>query len=494
MTIGFKQLPPTVRVPLFYAEIDNSRANSGVFSQRALIVGQKLAAGSAAANVPAISQGVADAKSAFGQGSDLARMVDAYRQNDSFGELWCLPLSDDAGGTAATGSVALTGPATGNGMLALYVGGVKVQQGVASGQTAAQIATALAATINANNDLPVTAVASTGTVNLTAKHKGPTGNEIDLRVNYLGAIGGETLPAGVGATITAMTGGATVPSLATALANLGDLPFDFIVFPFTDTSSLDALKGLLDDITGRWAWSRQIYGHGFAAKAGTLSGLTTFGTARNDQHVSVMGFNDSPTPAHIWAAAVGGAAAASLRVDPALPLQTVVLKGVLAPPIPSRFPLTDRNTLLFDGVSTFTVDDDGTVRIENLITTYQKNGFGMPDDSYLEIETLFTLAFMLRFYRSRITSKFARTKLAADGTRFPAGSNIVTPKIIKAEMYAAGVELESLGIVQGVSTWGPQIIVEKNALNPNRVDVLLPAALINQLRIFAVLAQFRLTV
>jgi phage tail sheath gpL-like len=34
--------------------------------------------------------------------------------------------------------------------------------------------------------------------------------------------------------------------------------------------------------------------------------------------------------------------------------------------------------------------------------------------------------------------------------------------------------------------------VERNINNPNRLDVLLPPDLVNQLRIFAVLAQFRL--
>ena len=35
------------------------------------------------------------------------------------------------------------------------------------------------------------------------------------------------------------------------------------------------------------------------------------------------------------------------------------------------------------------------------------------------------------------------------------------------------------------------IIVEQNAKNPNRVDVLWPGTLINQLRVFALLNQFR---
>jgi phage tail sheath gpL-like len=491
--IPFKNLPQSVRVPLFYAEVDNSQANSAVQQQRGLVIGQITALGTGVPNVPVISQGVGDAQLVGGPNSMLAALTAAYRLNDDFGELWYLPLADDGAAVAATGTVVITHVATANGTLSLYIGGVRYTLPVLSTQTTAQIATALAALINADATCPVTASVSTSTVTLTADNKGPVGNQIDIRVNYLGTRGGEALPDGMTVTITAMASGATAPSLTTGLANLGSQTFDFIVSPYTDTTSLDALKGLLNDQTGRWSWSQQLYGHVFTALQGTLGNLVTAGTARNNQHESIMGFNDSPTPAYIWAAAIAGAAGASLRNDPALPLQTLVLRGVLAPPLQSRFPLTDRNTLLYDGISTFSVADDGTVSIENMITTYQKNAFGSADNSYLEVETLFTLAFVLRFMRTAITSKFARVKLAADGTRFAAGSAIVTPNTIRAELIAQFRQLESLGLVQNADAFKSGLIVEQNAQNPNRVDVLWPGTLINQLRIFAVLAQFRLT-
>jgi phage tail sheath gpL-like len=173
-------------------------------------------------------------------------------------------------------------------------------------------------------------------------------------------------------------------------------------------------------------------------------------------------------------------------------LQTVALSTVLAPPSASRFDLGERNTLLWDGISTFTVASDGTVAIENLITTYQVNGFGAPDDSYLQVETLFLLMYVLRAQRTLVTSKYGRVKLAADGTRFAAGSAIVTPKIIKADLIAQYSQMEYDGYVQDSAAFAKALVVEKNSSNPNRVDVLWPGTLINQLRIFALLAQFRL--
>lgn len=289
-----------------------------------------------------------------------------------------------------------------------------------------------------------------------------------------------------------MAGGLTNPTLDTALANLGDQPFDFIVSPYTDTASLNALRDLLGDKNGRWSYASQLYGHVFAAQRGTLATLATAGNARNNQHETILGFDDSPSPAWIWAADLAGTAAVALRADPGRPLQTLTLSTALAPPLASRFELGERNTLLWDGISTFTVQSDGTVALENVITTYQQNAFGSPDDSYLEVETLFLLMYVLRAQRALVTSKYARVKLAADGTRFAPGSAIVTPKIIKADLIAQYQELEYAGFVQDAEAFARELIVEKNGSNPNRVDVLWPGTLINQLRIFALLAQFRL--
>ncbi len=500
MTIPFKNIPSQLRVPLFYAELDNSRGNSGQNLQATLILGQMLPTGTATPGVPVLCRGKEDAKLLAGSGSQAALMVATYRKNDGFGPLYLLPLADPTG-NAAVGTVTVTSQPTGNGQISLYIGGHPVQQPVVSGMTQSAIAAALIATINAITDLPVTAAiappaanqqAATNVVTLTARHVGALGNEIDLRLNYRGAASGEVLPPGLTLALAPMAGGTGVPVLPPAFANLLDQPFDFIVNPFTDPASLDAVKGLLDDIAGRWSWARQVYGHGFSAARGTVGGLTTLGAARNDQHHSILGFYDSPTPAWRWAAAFAGAAAVSLRADPALPLQTLPLVGVLAPPFTSRFAITDRNVLLYSGISTFTTGDDGTVAIENAITTYQKNGFGQPDDSYLEVETLFTLAYVLRFLAGRVTSKYGRVKLAADGINLPPGSGVVTPGIIRSDVISAYLELEDAGLVQQGEVFKRDLVVEKSQTNPNRVDVLYPAILINQLRIFALLAQFRL--
>ena len=125
-TVPFSNIPQNVRVPLFFAEVNNANANSGLQAQRALIIGQILASGHAVPNMPIISQGKNDAVGQGGAGSMLALMTAAYLQSDNFGEVWYLPVSDAAGAVAATGTVVFSGAPTATGSISAFENGLKV--------------------------------------------------------------------------------------------------------------------------------------------------------------------------------------------------------------------------------------------------------------------------------------------------------------------------------------------------------------------------------
>jgi phage tail sheath gpL-like len=203
-----------------------------------------------------------------------------------------------------------------------------------------------------------------------------------------------------------------------------------------------------------------------------------------------MGCGIAPTAPHVLASVYAAVAAASLSIDPARPLQTLPLPGVLAPALAARWTMEERNLLLFDGISTAMIGPDGTVMIERAITTYQVNAFGVSDPSYLDVNTPATLSYIRYATRARITQKFPRHKLADDGTRFSPGQAIVTPKTIKAELMALFRELELAGLVEDFSQYKADLIVERNANDRNRLDVLSSPNLINQFRVFAEQIQF----
>lgn len=494
MTVPFNNIPQQLRVPLFYAEMDNSQANgsaSGI--RRALAIGQKVATGTALPNVPYIVSSVAQAMALFGRGSMLARMVKAYRDNDSFGELWCIAAIDAVAGAVAAGTVTVVGTATATGTLILYIGAQRVQVPVLLNDTAAIVAASIVTAVTAAVDLPVTAAAAAGVVTLTAKWKGATGNDITLVDSFAGSAGGETLPPGLTLTYAAtLAGGTTNPVLTPVITAMGDDEYDFIFHPYTDSTSLDAFAAELNDTTGRWSWSRQIYGHCYTAQRGTLGALVTAGGLRNDQHHTIAAIDvDCPEPSYEYAAAYAARNAVFINADPARPTQTGVLTGMLAPRAGKKFLFNERASLLTYGIATSYVTV-GTLRVERAVTTYNKNTFGQPDVSYLDSETLHLSAYVLRRLKNSITSKYSRHKLASDGTRFAAGAAIVTPAVIRGELIAEYKKMEYDGYVENADLFAANLIVERPASDPNRLDVLFPPDYINQLRVFAVLNQFRL--
>lgn len=488
MSVSFNTIPSGIRVPLFYAEMDNSAAATQTAS---LLIGQMLEGGKAVAGTPVYVSTPAMAKELFGRGSMIARMVEAYRKVDSFGQLVVIPVADGSG-TAATGKVTCTGTAAEAGTISLYIGSDRVQVAVTEKMTAENAAKAIADAIALNKDLPVTAQASTGAVTLTAKNKGTLGNDIVIAVNLRGAINGEKDVMGLGVEIEKMSKGATDPDLSVAIDAMGDEQYDFICVPYCEAATLDKLSEKMNDTSGRWSPFQMIFGHVYAAKRGDVNTLTTFGKNRNCQHETVVGIEPSlPTHTAEVLAAYVARTSVFISADPARPTQTGVLTGVMASPAGSRFVQNERQTLLENGIATLTTTA-GSVMIERAITTYQKNAFGDADASYLDSETLHTSAYVLRQMKSIITSKYGRHKLASDGTRFGAGQAIVTPSVIRGELIALYRRLELEGIVENADLFKKYLIVERNINNPNRLDVLFPPDYVNQLRIFAVLNQFRL--
>jgi len=150
------------------------------------------------------------------------------------------------------------------------------------------------------------------------------------------------------------------------------------------------------------------------------------------------------------------------------------------------------NSLALNGIAIQKIGGDGQPMIAREQTTYQLNQYGQSDDAYELVTTLSTLATLLRNQKAAITSKFPRHKLADDGTKFGPGQAIVTPGIIKAELINQYQQDMYNGLVEDLTNFKRNLLVERDPNDPNRVNVLYPPDLINQLRTFAVLAQFRL--
>jgi len=368
--------------------------------------------------------------------------------------------------------------------ITIYVAGVEYSIPVSITDTAATLATAMAAEFADNTNAPFAVVDAAGVLTLTANHSGEAGNSIDIRSDLYGDE--SSLSAGV--VSTAFTGGAGNPDVTNGLAALGDADFLWIVSAYTDAANLTLLTSFMNDTSGRWSPFQQAYGHVVAAHKATVAALSLLGSTLNDKHLSIIGYNASASPSWAWAAALGAKVSLHLSDAPELsrPLQFITLEGIIAPKIQDRFGVTDRNTLLFDGIGTYRVTRDGAVQIERAITTYLTDPAGASDQVFLDIQTLAQSQYTLRYLRNKVLQRHGRQALAENDASPITG--VTRPRDVKATLVAGYAELAALGVVERQEVFESNLIVERNLIDPNRLDVYLPFDVINQLRVLAVQA------
>src|SRR4029077_14919913 len=199
MPVSFANIPANWRLPLYWVEVDPSKAGLWTIRQPALLVGIMTADGEGVADVPIPIGTQAQADKQFGQGSHLANMFAAFFANNFAHEVWGLPLAEPVGGTASTITITVAVDAGGHeaGTIHLYIGGQHVPVNIPATATLNEINVAISAAINENFDLAVASGGGRIDVTLTCNWMGTSGNGIDVRDSYYGRIGSEELPAGI---------------------------------------------------------------------------------------------------------------------------------------------------------------------------------------------------------------------------------------------------------------------------------------------------------
>ncbi|EBN4713084.1 phage tail protein, partial [Salmonella enterica] len=455
----FNEIQSDNRIPLVEIEFDNSMAVVGTPAphQRVLMFGQanlkdSKVDGTGALDTPVRITRDAQAVSLFGRGSMLAWMVKEFIAINPDTELYV--IAQGAGtGKADSGSLTLSGTATGDGVLSVYVGGRRYQVAVAGGQKGKALADRLAALINADRDAPFTAVsaapagadvgADASVVSLTARFISECAAH-DIRLNYYD---GETTPDGLTVVITPPAAKAANPDITRSVANMGERQYNYVVMPYKDQANLNVLSA---ELLKRWGPVKMSDGAVWMAHTGTQGEITAFGESRNDFLFTCSAVPKAPEPDYIWAASVCATCAPSLSTDPARPLQTLAVSSRLAPQSADRLTREERNLLLHGGIATVTVAAGDVVQIERQVTMYRVNKYGDVDPSYLDIETIYTLSYLRYSLRTFVTQRFPRHKLADDDTPVAPGQPIVTPKIMSLQLIALGEEWVDQGLVENL--------------------------------------------
>jgi len=490
MAISFISVPLGLKVPGVFVEFDTSKAQQGVAIKvyNALLIGQQLSDASKAAGQIDKVTSQSQARDFYGKGSQLFHMAKAFiAENGGLNELNCISLAD-GGAVDATGSFEIVTPPTAAGTLSIMIAGRRYRIAVAASDIESAIIAALIVEIDADEDRQVTVLVNGGDsdiMDITSRNAGEHANDIDIRIN---PFEGEELPTGVTTTIVAMTGGSGNPSISSVITAMGETQFDVIVMPYTDAANLLLMQTELQD---RWGPIRQNDGHLIICRKESFALHSTFLDTRNNEQETVMNIAGA-TPQWEWAANIGAVIAQEGQRDPARPFQTLALRQVLQPLESETFDFGERNLLLTAGGSTYTVNTGGVVQIERLRTTRIENEFAATDEALADLNSKLTLSFLRFDFRVLMLVKYPRHKLADDGTRFGPGQAIITPLIGKTEAINRFRLWGELGLVEGGDQFKRDLIVERNAQDPNRLDFLLSPDLINQLRVTGVQIGFLL--
>lgn len=487
MAIGFDSIPLVINTPGVFAEFDPTRAVKGVQlgPHDALIVGQKHpSAGSATANTVYSVESEAEAIALFGRNSQVANMVKAFKAVDDATPLYAIGTAD--GTTAATGSIVWTGTATEAGELVFYVGGRRVSVAVANGDTAATVETNALAAFALETDMPVTVAANAASgVDFTAIQKGTIGNQIQIGLCLLP---GERVPAGLTPTVNAMASGATDPTYASAITAMGEDQYHTIA---VGCCTATVLGLFVTELESRWGPMRAIEGVAFAALYDTRANLTTFGNALNSQTLVVHGAEKSAALPLPWELAAQDAAlsAKQTQTDPSRALTNLSYAGYSAPARGTRYTRAERDILLSDGISTSLAGSDGRLLVERFVTTWQTYQ-SIANAAYKDLTTVRLLAAIRYTLRARISSKFARFKLTDNGNPIPAGQPIVNPDIVRSEVIVLFQDWQALGWVENLDQFVEELIVERDISDPNRLNMIVPPDLINNLLVTAAKVSF----
>lgn len=339
-----------------------------------------------------------DAGAQFGFGSMLHRMAIAEFKGGRGIETFAIP--QDESGTQAVGSVTFDTSGTIGGTVFMYIAGDIVSFDVLTGDTSDDIANKAILAVNADTNLPVTALIDGGVsdqMNLTAKMKADFfGNNISIAFNLNE---GQELPGGVSQITVAMAGGVGTPDIAPALDSLGtgdDGNKDF----FTDAVHGYGLESLvLDDIStyvGEGNGLVGLWSSLVARPMRFLTGDVTPGTAGLDALIAIAdtrlldranGVEVAPGsqshPTEIACQAMGHMA----RINNNRPEESytgIVLEGVHIGPDATRWTKdyhSGRDLAVKKGISPTALENNSLV-MQNVVTFYRPTNVAVESNGY----------------------------------------------------------------------------------------------------------------
>lgn len=463
--VQFDTIPGSIRKPGVHFEFNTRLAVNTLPGnpQRVLVIGPMLSSGTATP-LNAVSVFSEDeAALYFGAGSLAANMASAAIAANDYLQLDVIGLPDSGAGKVATGAIKVEGTATRSGTLSVCIAGAQVVINVEAGDTPEKIIPALVTALEQQPSLLVSGQyqSESSQLALSANTKGEWGNGITLSAN--------TSVTGLTLTITPMANGETDPDIQPALDAVFAAGHNILICPFSTNAALAALSQHLTQ-TGNAMEQRGAVG--CAGWTGSLGSGTSLASQVNSGRISLAWYRGSVRLPAILAAVYGAVMAG--EEDPARPLNALPLNGMDVVEMSQRESRNEQENALHNGLTPIEVGPGNTVQIVRAISTYTVNAQGVEDPSLLDITSIRTLDYTRKACRERISLRFPREKLS---TR--------TPSKVKSELYDVLIKLEEAEILENVAANQNKLVVQKNSKDPNRLDSIIPADVVNGLHVFA---------
>ena len=459
-------IPSNTRKPGRFFEFDVTSAARGLapIDRRVALIGARLTAGTVAAGIPTEVFTETDADTYWGKGSELALMCRAAmkagkklaRKGKKPPALWALALADPAG-VKADFTFTVTGPATAAGDVVFRIAGRTLRAGVANAASATVIAAAMKTAVDQMlADLPVTGAAAIGVLTVTANNVGVNGNDIDCSVM--------SAPAGV--TVVAAAGVAGTGSYDTtaSLDILVDKQYHAVAIANHLSADVADLKAHNDMVN---APGFKAFTIAYLAEIGSATTANALAVGANQMDVVLVSAEDCPNLTGEIAAQV--AVTVEGHDDPAANLDGTEL-DLYPPPAASVPTATEIETAIAAGALVLGVNDSqDQMTIVRAVTTKTAIS-SVPFYNVLDLSNPRSLFYVA----TQVDIAWA---IAFDGAK----QNARTRQASVDVTYRVLKKCEDLEITHHVDDHKGEIVAETDPVVPTRINVAVPASVIQNL-------------
>lgn len=437
----------------------------GLEQHRVLLVGQKTSSGSAAAGLRTdLPRTDAELNALFGADAMLAMIARAFRNVNPYTALDAIVLTDN-GTTKATSKYVAAGTATEN--RTIYVDVVSSQNhsykiDVVTGETPATFtAKVMAATaLDANKpftNAKSTTTATDDTLTFTAANAGTHANGWLIRIRD--AFGNQTAVAGLTLTLTGWAGGATDPTLTTALDPTENIRYHGVVWPSSYATGtvktwINARFNLDNDIKDGvvFQWVNDTYAN--VKTAALAMNSPSFVMLTNEaMNTSYWKGAHLPEAPDVLAARFVAARARRFEQDisisdlvvnnepkdqfggrhtASLPYFNTAFANVGVPDRGAGYIYAEQLDLESSGVSVIGGNTQNNAVIAGvMVTTYKNDAAGNPDDTWKWLEWRDTHSVIREFFVNNLREDFSQHRLTSGST--VAGYAIANEALIRAQ-------------------------------------------------------------